>query len=418
MKLWDDFTDLYAWNTNCTKPIVINQGGTYSGKTIALDQTIIDRAVFDHGSTSTITSQDLPNLKRDALREFKALINQPKVSPFFINPKLDIGPYKLYNGSLIEFVCFDSPKDAEGAKRDYLYVNEAPGLKWDIFFELKKRTEKQVFIDYNPSYEFWAHTELMHLPETQVFISTFMDNKFCTEKKKDEILSWYQKWITTKDEYWLNQWRVYGQGKTGIVSGAVFPNIRRISEFPAEYYLQSASDGTKYIYGLDFGYNPDPIAICKVGFRAENDRIVSEEIFYESKVNSFDLYSILPELGIRKGIDIIVADSANMEAIDLLVRHGYRMVAAKKDPGSVLKRIELINKHGLDITHYSNNFFIEQKQYVYKNKSGRSDRPEPVDRSNHLFDSLGYASMYFKYGWGEMRTPITRPQRQRSAVAI
>ena len=70
------------------------------------------------------------------MKEFKTLISDPKVSWLFENPNLELGPFKMINGSVIQFICFQNAKDAEGAKRDYLYVNEAPGLSWDIFFEL------------------------------------------------------------------------------------------------------------------------------------------------------------------------------------------------------------------------------------------------------------------------------------------
>lgn len=416
-ELWDNTTNVYDWNKAADKAIVINQGGTYSGKTIGITQNLVDLGLEDCNCTITITSQDLPNLKRDALKEFKTLIRDPKVSWLFENPDLELGPFKMINGSVIQFICFQNAKDAEGAKRDYLYVNEAPGLSWDIFFELLKRTNKRTFIDYNPSYEFWAHQELMHREDCQVIISTFMDNPFCSEKKKNEILDYYRKYQETKSEYWLNQWRVYGQGKTGIVSGVVFPNIRRINKFPDQYYLRTNADGISHMYGLDFG-RVDPLCIGKMGVRASDERIVAEEIFYESGFNWLDLPDLLPNLGIRKGIDIIVADSANMEAIDYLVRHGYVMVAARKDPGSVKAGIDVINKHGLDITVNSENALKEQRSYVYRKTQGRYDKDLPVDKDNHFFDQLRYASMYFIYGWGEIRGKIRRISKPRTAVVI
>ena len=416
LDIWRDFTSVYEWNNNAKKPIVINQGGTYSGKTIAILQVLINKAITEPDVIITVTSQDLPNLKRDALREFKNLISGESISPFFQNTTLELGPYKLYNGSVIEFVCFQNAKDAEGAKRSYLYVSEAPGLSWDIFFELKKRTEKQIFIDYNPTAEFWAHTELMHLPETQVFISTFLDNKFCTEKKREEIFNLYKKWNETNDEYWLNQWRVYGQGKTGIVSGAVFPNIRRIDKFPDTYYLKTTNSGVSYMYGIDFGYTSDPTAIGKIGIRSENGRIISHEVFYETGVNSFDLPELFPTLGITKN-DWLVCDSANLQAIDLYARKGYNVIAAKKDPGSVKAGIELINKHGLDITYSSSNFLFEQRNYVYRKKEGKYDKNLPIDAHNHGFDLTRYVAAYMIYGWGELRGKIKKPQNKRSAYA-
>ena len=416
--IWDKVTDVYWWNKMATKPLVVNQGGTYSGKTIAILQVLIDKGIEEPGSRITITTQDFPKLYDDPLKEFKALIAQEKIKHFFVDIDLNRGVYKMHNGSSYTFRCFDSVGKATGSKRDYLYVSEAWGTPYEIFFELWMRTEKQVFIDYNPSKEFWSHQELMHREDCQTFITTFMDNKFCTDKKRNEILGYYQKYLETKSEFWKNKWMVYGQGKTGIVSGVVFPSVRRINQFPHEYYLISNKDGLSHIYGLDFGYMSDPTCIGKMGVRASDERIVAEEIFYETGYNAFDLPDLFPRLGIRKGIDIIVADSANMEAIDLLVRRGYIMVAAKKDPGSVKAGIDLINKHGLDITVNSENALKEQRNYIYRKTQGRYDKDLPVDRDNHFFDQLRYAATYFIHGWGEIRGKIRRISKPRRAVVI
>ena len=415
-RIWENYTRVYNWNKNAKKPVIINQGGSYSSKTISIEQVLIDLAIENPGSVITVTGEDLPTLKRDALREFKSLIQSDRVSPFFQNPSLDAGPYKLHNGSIIEFVCFQTIQEAKGAKRDFLYVSEANGVKWDIFLQLWKRTTIRTFIDYNPSAEFWAHTELMHRDDCQVIISTFNDNKFCSEEKRKDLFNYYENYLKTGDEYWLNQWRVYGQGKTGIISGAVITNAKVIDKFPDPYYLKSNNEGLTNFYGLDFGYTTDPTAIVKIGFRSSDMRIVGQQKFYESGYNSLLLADLFPTLGIRKGIDVIIADSANMEAIDILAWKGYRMVAAKKDPGSVKAGIEVINKHGIDITYDSYDFIKERKNYVYRKTGGRHDKNLPGDNNNHLWDATRYAVNYILYGHGELRGKVIKKPKQRVAI--
>lgn len=415
-QIWENYTRVFSWNKAAKKPLVVNQGGSYSSKTISICQVLVDLAIENPGSVITITGEDLPTLKRDALREFKALINSDKVSIFFYNPELDLGPYKLKNGSVIEFVCFQTIQEARGAKRDYLYVSEANGVKWDIFLQLWKRTTVRTFIDYNPSEEFWAHTELMHREDCQTIVSTFMDNKFCSEEKKKDLFNYYEKYLETNDEYWLNQWRVYGQGRTGIISGAVITNAKIIDKFPDPYYLRSNSEGLTHFYGLDFGYTTDPTAIVKIGIRSANERIVGQELFYETGYNSLLLPDLFPKLGIRKGVDIVVADSANMEAIDILAWSGYKMIAAKKDPGSVKAGIETINKYGLDITCDSTNFIKERKNYVYRKTGNRHDKNIPIDANNHCIDPTRYTVNYILFGHGELRGKIIKRPRERTAI--
>ena len=58
--------------------------------------------------------------------------------------------YRL-NNNLFEFISLDQPQKKRGAKRNYLFCNEANELSWEDFFQLLVRTEDKIFMDYNPS---------------------------------------------------------------------------------------------------------------------------------------------------------------------------------------------------------------------------------------------------------------------------
>ena len=57
------------------------------------------------------------------------------------------------NGSLFEFKTYDTPQDAKSGKRDFLFINEANGVPYEIYQELEVRTKKQVYLDYNPIHQ-------------------------------------------------------------------------------------------------------------------------------------------------------------------------------------------------------------------------------------------------------------------------
>ena len=391
IKLFDNLTDVYYFNRFSKAKITIDQGGTYSGKTYSTIQNIIDFALENNNSVSTITAFTYNKLEEDSLRHFKRIIQDDKIARWFIDPSLVRGPYRLVNGSMIEFRVYDSVGKARGPKRELLYISEANMVPWDIADQLITRTEMKVYIDYNPVNEFWVHDELLHRDNVELIISNYTHNKFITKEKIQEIEGYYLRYLETKSDYDLNKWRVYGLGQTGIVEGMVIPHIRRISQFPDPYYLKNNA----YVYGLDFGFTHDPTAICKIGIRNGNNetgegRIVGKQIFYRTGVNSFDLPDLFPALGITKK-DTIVADRANGEAIDLLNRKGYNVLKADKGPGSIKPGIELINKHGIDITVDSEEWFIEQKNYEYRKTLGRYDKNMPLDKFNHLWDGCRYA---------------------------
>ena len=239
IKLFDNLTDVYYFNRFSKAKITVNQGGTYSSKTYSIIQNIIDFAIENNNTISTITAFTYNKLEEDSLRHFKRIMQEDKVRRWFVDPSLVRGPYRLINGSIIEFRVYDSVGKARGPKRDLLYISEANMVPWDIADQLITRTEMKVYIDYNPVNEFWVHDELLHRDNVELIISNYTHNKFITKEKIQEIEGYYLRYLETKSDYDLNKWRVYGLGQTGIVEGMVIPHVRRISQFPDPYYLKN-----------------------------------------------------------------------------------------------------------------------------------------------------------------------------------
>ena len=141
----DERTELFDRNYDSKARIVVNQGGTSSGKTYAIMQVLFQLA-FDprnRGCVITVVGQDIPNLKVGAYRDAKTIIgNYGIMSKYF--PTINEGEriIKSYNGSIIEFKSYADAQDAKSGKRDYLFVNEANGIPYDIFWQLAIRTRK------------------------------------------------------------------------------------------------------------------------------------------------------------------------------------------------------------------------------------------------------------------------------------
>lgn len=60
---------LFKENYHAGAHIVVNQGGTSSGKTFAIMQVLFSIACERKGQVITIVGQDIPNLKAGALRD-------------------------------------------------------------------------------------------------------------------------------------------------------------------------------------------------------------------------------------------------------------------------------------------------------------------------------------------------------------
>ena len=65
---------VFLWNYQSDADIVINQGGTSSGKTYAILQVLFIRAINEPGVVITIAGQDMPNLRVGAIRDAQSIV--------------------------------------------------------------------------------------------------------------------------------------------------------------------------------------------------------------------------------------------------------------------------------------------------------------------------------------------------------
>jgi phage terminase large subunit len=88
----------------------------------------------------------------------------------------------------VEFIGADDQQKLRGAKRTFLYCNEANELNYKKeFFQLLIRTQRKTFIDFNPDDEtVRINTEIeqkrkLKNRDVKVIISTYKDNPFLSE---------------------------------------------------------------------------------------------------------------------------------------------------------------------------------------------------------------------------------------------
>lgn len=364
-------TLVFQENFEAKEDIIINQGGTSSGKTYSILQVLLLRALEERPNVITIAGQDIPNLKAGSMRDIETIFDQV---PFFREQVAQHNrsdkTYYFKNGSLIEFKSYDDRQDAKNGKRDYLFVNEANGIAYDIFEELQVRTRKQVFIDYNPTAPFWAHNKLIGRKGVKFLRSNYTHNPFIDGKTRQKI----ELYKETDPE----RWRVYGLGYTGRVQGVVFPKVTWVSEFPA--------DCKKVSYGLDFGFTNDPTALVKQG-ELGGERF-AELLLYESGLTNSDLSNFFVSLGISKNAQMF-ADGAEPKSIATLRRLGWNIKAAPKGKDSILWGINKIKEIPLNLVQ-NEHFKREQLNYKWIEKSGQFLN-KPIDKYNHAFDALRYS---------------------------
>ena len=364
---------LFFANYEAKERIVINQGGTSSGKTYTLVDMLFLLAMQKAKNTITVVGQDIPNLKVGAYRDAKNIWgNSPIYQQWFDKPNETDRVFRCINGSLIEFKSYTDEQDAKSGKRQYLFVNEANGIPYSIYWQLATRTSKKIFIDYNPSCRFWVHEELIGKPDVKLIISDHRHNPFLTEDMHQRIES-----ISDPE-----LWRVYARGLTGKIQGLVYSNWELCDDLPLEY--------KKRWIGLDFGFTNDPTAILDV--RLSNGDLWVDELVYQSGLTNPTISKELLAHGVESQVEI-VADSAEPKSIAELQALRHRIEPAKKGADSVSTGIDILKRYKLRVTRRSKGMRKELLAYKWKvDKQGNSTNV-PIDQFNHALDALRYVAL-------------------------
>lgn len=368
-------TSLFRENYYSNARAVVNQGGTGSGKTFAICQVLFCIACSAGNQIITVVGQDMPNLKSGALRDALTIYRsshslKTMVKKFYKTESL----FSFHNESIIEFKSYGNAQDAKSGKRDYLFVNEANGVSWEIYNELALRTRKRIYIDFNPNTAFWVHDNLLCTEGVQLIISDHRHNPYLPQEARKQIEA-----LKKAD---TELWRVYARGLTGQVKGLVFNNWRFCDEIPQDARLLAA--------GLDFGFTNDQTG-CVLVYKQSGELWI-DEILYEHGLTNPDISQKLNSAGISKHVEII-ADSAEPKSIEELRQMGWFINPAKKGADSVKNSIDILRRYQLNITRKSKNLHTELMHYKWKTDQSGKPQNAPVDTFNHLIDPIRYIAL-------------------------
>lgn len=359
--------------------INICQGGSSSGKTISILMLLMDLSFEVHNETITVMSDTLPALRRGAMKDWRDILRGTDRERYFEEKVTEHTWKNRCTGTRIEFMSCDD-MGALGARREYLYVNEANRINFETFSQLEIRTFKKIWIDYNPSHRFWAMSEIMDKRSDWEFCkTTFMDNEALPQSIVDALMQ-------RKGDGNNNFWRVYGLGEIGSLEGNVYEGWLPVPEVPEGFILKR--------YGVDFGWN-DPTAITAI-YENDNGEICIDQKLYRSKLPTPELIDFC------KGLEpaLMLCDSARPEIISELQENGIRAIGCDKSTKSpdgkinnVMYGISLIQRRKVFYTSTSKDLEKEYLTYAWRKKKTGETLDEPEDANNHLLDSVRYAAL-------------------------
>ena len=352
------------------KKIIVNQGGTRSGKTYNILLFIIFYyCLRNNKKVITICRKTFPALRATVLRDFISILKKYELYREE-NHNKSSSEYSLF-GNLIEFISLDQPVKVRGRKRNLLFINEANELYFEDWQQLLFRTSEKIILDYNPSEEYhWIYDKIIPREDTSFLKTNYLDNPFLEKTLVDEI----ERLKYTDEQYW----QIYGLGEKGVSKATIFNYV--------EYNI-IPNDAEFVALGMDFGFTNDPTAMVKV-YKKDTDLYI-EEMLYRTMMTTNDIHKFLKNNIINQ---VIYADSSEPRIIEELRRMGWSIRPSLKGRDSVNAGIDLLKRYKLFITTSSNNAIQEFRNYKWKeDKSGKLTKI-PEDKNNHIIDAVRYAT--------------------------
>ena len=413
-----------------TKPIKLIQGGQGAGKNISLEMLILDDR--PKARVTTILTDTYPNLKDGPIADFEFLFKEwgLEFSKYFNKSSMNLS----WEGRTIQFRHADhnKPFKGKGPRRQLLYINEGNRLGWAGVEHYIARSE-EVIVDFNPDFEFWAHTELEPREDCEKIIVTYKDNEMCPP---NEV-----RYIESRKH--LTEWyRVYGEGLTGTYSERRIYTYSIIKEIP---------EGVKKVpFGMDFGQSPDPSCLVEVyinGIDLYLHQVFEENNLMLEKIKGADRDSVVdrrddiimkeirkkfpdavidkptyyymgykeyaeeikefvpsPEdemikLEIRKLKNhLTIGDSAGKRELLDMNRHGYNVRGVKKKTGSIKDGIKLLRSFNIHVTESSTSIIEGMNGWFWKLDHNGKIVPEPDGHEPHTLAAARYV-MLAKNAW-------------------
>lgn len=396
---------------------VVNSGGSRSSKTYSILQLFVTILMKERNYKISCYR----NLRVDCIdtvgQDFRKIIEEAGLSDKFSYNIKDAKWICKATGSAIYFAGTEKIHKALGQQNDIIFLNEISEFSLDVFNQLDQRTRDKVFIDYNPSKQFYI--EGYRENEKAIFLhSTYLDNPFLTEG------------IIGK----LEGYNPYEVGSTEVIDGVVCwknkpvsdknqppPNIINVKNSTANKYMyevyclglgsekpnriytgwktceDSFFEQLTYekFYGEDFGV-VSPTAIVEVCFDGDRTFYINEILYKPSSTMGMPIgeYIQLPKRNGKPLVDknrIMACDSAKESMIIDLAKSGINAVPALKGPGSVFRTISSMQSYNIVYTKSSENLKSEYLEYSWKiDRYGLSEDTPAPGQQDHLLQASGY----------------------------
>ena len=367
MKITIDTTITFDNLIGSQKRITQHIGGTRSGKTYAILQWLIVRALQETLDV-TVVRRTVPSLKRSVIKDFKDILTNLEIwetERYNISDRI----FSFGNGSTLSFINTDDPEKLRGVKSDILFIDEASEIDEESYFQLSIRCTGNIVLAYNPTVS--PYHWLREQDDVERFTTTYKDNPYLPK----EMVKAIEELEFKNPKYWT----IYGKGEFAPNDRAIF-SFQIVDEVPIEELIA---------IGMDFGFSNDPTAIIAV--HKKGDMLYLRELLYEKGLVTKDIINKLDKLNV--GNTEIWADSAEPRLIEEIYRSGFNIKPVKKGPDSIKFGIGVLQNYGLCVDRNSQNLINELYAYEWATDKYGIQLDKPQGGLDHLIDAMRYVAM-------------------------
>lgn len=373
-------------------------GGAGAGKSYAVAQKLISKAIKYPNSTILIIRKYRPSLKLTCFKLILELLDKYQM-PYRKNLSdltIELGESTMYFLPIVS-TANDDPAERIKSLTDItdIWIEEATELSFDEYQQIKLRLRgedlehgyRQRILTFNPidkNHWIYKHFFEKNIGERQKY--TYRDNRFIDKDYKAELEE-----LKEIDE---TQYQIYTLGDWGTFGNLIYTKYE-IEEFdyPLDWY-------DEILAGVDFGF-VHPAAWNFIGLK-ENHAYIIDELYERKKTNPELIELIQEKQKEHNARPSTFADSAEPDRIEEMNKSGICTYPADK---KVQDGISAVKAYHLHIHPRCINTIAEIRGYCRKKDPQGNVLEEPVKANDHTMDDIRYAIYTY-------RRMLAAPQQQ------
>lgn len=358
-------------------------GGAGSGKSHFVGQEVLLNMMSSKEYSYLVVRKTGKSIRNSVFRLLSEMIRDYDLTSYFSINKTDMAITCVTGSSLITSGLDDVEKLKSVANINRIWVEEASEITEKDFNQLDLRLRGQSKVGYqltltfNPISELhWLKKSFFDVGRNGAFVlkTTFKDNNFLDAR--------YIQTLNDLKEQDYQYYRIYALGEWGSLGNVIYSNWEKQD-------LSAVKDTFDNHYnGIDWGFGDDPTAFVRVHYDKTRKIIYILDEF--TKRGQF-IDDIAATLHKRIGNELVTCDSSEPRSVADLRRNGIKALAAKKGAGSIEHGIKWLQGHKIIVDVKCTEMIKELSTYKWKEDKDGNVIPKPVDKDNHLLDSLRYA---------------------------